>query len=115
MGNLPSKKRVCKDAFKRTHNPNYDYYSEADRNEARFISRLSEIYALIGLQGTGLGMSAAFLKFHSRGRGAIPLILGSGWFGKEIMYFFKVDEILTAIQENLPQESNSTGILISKS
>jgi hypothetical protein len=105
MGNLHSKKKSCKNTFLKIHNGDYDYYSDEDRNKARLLARLREIYMLIGMQGFAAGMSLSFFRFHSHGRSAIPVILVGGWLGKDIMYYLKIDEILTAIQENLQQDT----------
>jgi len=105
MGNLQSKKKACKGTFLKIYNGDYDYYSDEDRNKARLIARLREIYMLIGMQGFAAGMSLGFFSFHSYGRRSIPVILLGGWLGKDIMYYLKIDEILTAIQENLQQDT----------
>ena len=101
MGNLYSKKKACKDTFLKIHNGDYDYYSDQDRNKARLLSRLREIYMLIGMQGFAVGVSLSFFRFYNQGRRGIPVILVGGWLGKEFMYYLKIDELLTAIQENL--------------
>lgn len=105
MGNLYSKKKACKTTFSKIHNGDYDYYSDEDRNKARLLARLREIYMLIGIQGFGFGMSLSFFRFYNQGRSAIPVILVGGWLGKEFMYYLKIDELLTAIQDNIKQDS----------
>ena len=104
MGNLYSKKKACKNTFLKIYNADYDYYSDEDRNKARLLARLREIYMLIGMQGFAAGMTLSFFRFYGQGRSAIPVILVGGWLGKDFMYYLKIDELLTAIQENLQQD-----------